>query len=61
VNYRKVTVEIVVQDDDCEGVIQQVSDDLERLQNSIVVFRSEIRDEKTGKPENAAEIAAPIP
>lgn len=54
--YRKVIVEAVVGEDDCEGVIQQLSEVLEALQKSTIVYRADIRDEEVPAPENAGEI-----
>jgi hypothetical protein len=56
--YRKVTIELVVHEDNCEGTIQQLSEDLERLQEHTTIFCADIRDETTDTPENAEEIAA---
>jgi len=36
--YRKVTVELVVHEDDCEGTLQQLSEDLERLQGHTTIY-----------------------
>lgn len=57
-SYRKVIVEMIVDADECEGVIQTFSEHIEQIQESTTVYRAEIRDEATGTPENAEEIAA---
>jgi hypothetical protein len=58
--YRRVIVEIVVGEDDCEGAIQQFAVDLERFQEHTTVYSAAIRDEETVEPENASDIAAAI-
>ena len=57
-SYRRVIVEMVVQDDDCECAIQQLTADLERFQERTTVYSAAIRDEETGTPEKAEEIVA---
>jgi hypothetical protein len=57
-SYRKVIVELVVHEDDTECAIQQLTADLERFQEQTTVYSAVIRDEQTGTPENAKEIAA---
>lgn len=57
-SYRRIIVEAVVHEDDCENAIQTLTADLERLQEQKTIYSGSIRDEETGAPENAAEIVA---
>ena len=56
--FRKVIAELIVSEDDTEGTIQSFTEFLERFQERTTVYSGVIRDEKTGTPENAAEIVA---
>jgi hypothetical protein len=60
-SFRKVIVELVVNEDDTECAIQQLMADLERFQEQTTVCSAGIRDEETGTPENAEQIAAALP
>ena len=57
--YRKITVEIVVNEDDAEAILQAVNDAMDRIEERNTVYSTDIWDSATREPENAAEIAAP--
>ena len=57
-SYRKVNVELIVSEDAAEVAIQTFAEFLERFGESTTVYNAEIRDEETGTPENAEQIAA---
>lgn len=56
--YRKITLEVVVKDDESEVLVQALNDVMDRLEDQITVFDSGIVDVETEEPENAEEIGA---
>ncbi|RZU35762.1 hypothetical protein [Edaphobacter modestus] len=54
--YQKITLAVVVKEDDSEMFTQALNDALDRIEKIQTVFSSEIRTEEVGKPENAEEI-----
>jgi hypothetical protein len=56
--YQKITLAVVVKEDDSEMFTQALNDALDRIEKIQTVFSSEIRIEEAGKPENAKEIEA---
>jgi hypothetical protein len=60
VGYTKLTLEVVVHDDEEEVLTQALNNALDALEEHIAVYHSEIRCAETSEPENAAEIAAPV-
>jgi hypothetical protein len=57
--YRRITVEMVVNEYDTEVVLQAVNDAMDRIEQRTTVYSTDIRDSPTTEPENADEIAAP--
>jgi hypothetical protein len=55
--YRRITLEAVVAEDDLEVFTQALNDALDRIEEQLTVYGSEIQDSDAGEPENAAEIA----
>lgn len=53
--YQKITLTVVVKEDDSELFTQALNDALDRIEKVQTAF-SEIRTEEAGKPENAEEI-----
>jgi hypothetical protein len=54
---RKITLEVVANEDESEVLIQALNDTMDKLEGRITIFPSGISDVETGEPENAAEIA----
>jgi hypothetical protein len=59
VKYTKITLEIVVLDDDYEPFIQALDNALEDIEEKITVYSSETTTAAADEPKNAAEIGAP--
>ena len=57
--YQKITLQVIVSDDDSEVFIQALNNAMDEIEEQVTVFSSEIMTEETGEPENADEIAAP--
>jgi hypothetical protein len=57
--YQKITLTIVVNEDDSEIFVQALNDAMDKIENQVTVYLSEIVTVATGEPDNAAEIAAP--
>lgn len=57
--YQKITLEVVVTEDNSEILVQALDDAMDKIEDQVTVFSSEIKTEDTGEPENAEEIAAP--
>ena len=57
--YQKITLQVIVSDDDSEVLIQALNNAMDEIEEQVTVFSSEIMTEETGEPENADEIAAP--
>ena len=57
--YQKITLQVIVSDDDSEVFIQALNNAMDEIEEQVTVFSSEIMTEETGEPENAKEIAAP--
>ncbi len=57
--YRKITLKVVVNEEETEVLVQALNDGMDKVGEHITVFWSEIQDAETGMPENAAEIALP--
>jgi hypothetical protein len=58
--YTKITLEVVVADDDIEFLVQALANAMENYEERMTVYSSEILTAPTGEPENAAEIAAKV-
>jgi hypothetical protein len=54
--YRKITLEVVVNDDDAEILEQALSDAMEKIADQLTVYSSAITTAATAETENAAEI-----
>jgi hypothetical protein len=54
---RKITLEVVANEDESEVLLQALNDTMDKLEGRITVFSSGISDVEMGEPENAAEIA----
>jgi hypothetical protein len=59
-SYTKITLEVVVHDDDWEILEQALNDTMDKIEEHTTVYSSQITTVETGEPMNAAEIAAPI-
>jgi hypothetical protein len=59
-SYRKITIELIVPEDDAVSVHRELEIALERVDEHHTLYRSEIREEDTGEPENGSEIDAPV-
>jgi hypothetical protein len=58
--YTKITLEVVVHDDDSEILEQALCNAMETIEEQVTVYSSAITTAPTGEPENAAEIAAKV-
>jgi len=60
--YLKITLEVVIQEDDEEILIQGLDNAMEEIEDKqkVTVYSSAITTTATGEPENAAEIAAKV-
>jgi archaellum component FlaC len=58
--YQKITLRVVVNEDDSEFLIQALNDVMDKIEDQMTVYSSEIATAATGEPENAEEITAPI-
>jgi hypothetical protein len=56
-NFRKITLEVVVAEDDSETFTQALNDAMDRIEERQTIYSSEIREVETGEPDNAAEIS----
>lgn len=56
--YRKVTVEVVVNEDDLEVLERALNDAMDKVGDQVTVFDSRISNDEAGKPENAEQMAA---
>lgn len=57
-NYTKITLEVVVNEDDSEILEQALNDAMDKIEEAVTVYSSAITTALTGEPENAVEIAA---
>jgi hypothetical protein len=57
--YQKITLVVVVGEDDAEVLEQALDDAMDKIEDQMTVFSSEIKTEDCGEPTNAEEIAAP--
>ena len=57
--FRKITLEVVVNEDDAAVFVQSLNDAMDRIEEAQTIFSSQICDEETDEPENADAIAAP--
>ena len=57
--YQKITLQVIVSDDDSEVLIQALNNAMDEIEEQVTVFSSQIMTEETCEPENADEIAAP--
>lgn len=55
--HRKIALEVALTDDDAEILVQALSDAMEKIEEQVAVFDSEIRIVDTPEPWNAAEVA----
>ena len=56
--YTKITLEIVVHDDDSEILEQALNDAMDKIEEQVTVYSSAIATAVTTEPENAAGISA---
>ena len=56
--YQKITLQIVVDQDNSEMLLQALNDAMDKIEEQVTVFSSAIMTEETSGPENADEIAA---
>lgn len=54
--YRKITLEVVVSEDESEVLMQALNDTVDGLETEITIVSSGISDVETHEPENAVEI-----
>jgi len=57
--YSEITLEVVVKEGDSETFTQALNDAMDHIEKTQTIFSSEIREEETGKPENAEEAKEP--
>lgn len=55
--YRKITREVVVNEEETEVLVQALNDGMDKVGEHITVFWSQIHDAETETSANAAEIA----
>ena len=57
--YKRVTLDVVVREDEREVLVQALNNAMDHLEETqqVTVFDSSIRENETAEPENAAEIA----
>jgi len=58
--YTKITLEVVIHEDDSEVMEQALNDAMDKIEEQMTVCSSAITTSPTGEPENAAEIAAKV-
>jgi hypothetical protein len=58
--YTKITLEVVVHDDDSEILEQALNDAMDKIDGQLTVYSSAITTTATPEPVNAAEIAAKV-
>jgi hypothetical protein len=51
---------VVVNEDDSECLVQALDDAMDKIEEQLTGYSSEIVTVSTGEPENAAEIATPV-
>lgn len=56
--YMKMTLEIIIHNDDAEILEQALNNAMDEIEGQLTVDASSITTSATGEPENAAEIAA---
>lgn len=56
--YRKITLEVTVKEEDAEILTQAMGCAMDKVEEQITVFSSEIHVSEAAEPENAEEIAA---
>ena len=56
--YTKITLDVVVQDDDAEILEQALNDAMEKIEDQVTVYSSAMTTVPTTEPENVAEISA---
>jgi hypothetical protein len=56
--FRKVVLEVIVTDDDEECMIQALNCAMEKIEDQLMIFGSEIKVLETNEPEYAKEISA---
>jgi flagellar motor component MotA len=55
--YTKMTLEVVIHDDDSEVLEQALNNAMDKIEDQLTVYSSAITTAATVEPENAAEIA----
>jgi hypothetical protein len=55
--YRKITLQVVANEDESEVLLQALNDTMDKLEGRITIFSSGISDVETGEPENAFGVA----
>jgi hypothetical protein len=58
--YTKITLEVVIHDDDTEFLLQALANAMDDYEDRMTVYSSATTTTPTGEPENAAEIAARV-
>lgn len=58
--YTKITLEVVVHNDNSEVLEQALNDAMDKIEDQTTVYSSMITTAATVEPENAAEIAAKV-
>jgi hypothetical protein len=55
--YTKITLEVVIHNDDSEILEQALNDAMDKIEMQVTVYSSAITTSATGEPEHAAQIA----
>jgi hypothetical protein len=58
--YTKITLEVIVNDDDSEILEQALNDAMDKIEDQLTVYSTAITTAATTEPENAVEIAARV-
>jgi hypothetical protein len=58
--HTKITLEVVVQDDDAQILEQALKDAMDKIEAQVTVYSSPVTTAETTEPENTIEIEAPI-
>lgn len=58
--YTKITLEVVIHDDDTEFLLQALANAMDDYEDRMTVYSSATTTTPTGEPEYAAEIAARV-
>lgn len=58
--YTKITLEVVVNEDDSEILEQELNDAMDKIEDNMTVYSSAITTAATEEPQNAVEIATKV-